>query len=229
MDKNQIRKEIAELINSIKQHSDDIGDKKHIPQLELELILKKIASLYEKSIVFNYLNSQKSIENEIAKLIEPKLNIEERIISEISKAKDKEEPKVEEKVIVPEIKEEKPQEIVQEKITEVVPVIDTPPVEEKPPVVVPSLVEKPKPVLNIQKPAISDIKAAIGINDRFQFANDLFEGNMQEYEIGIQQLNSSENIDSAMIYFHSLQKLYTWDLENDTVKRLLELVERRYS
>lgn len=226
MDKNQIRKEIAELINSIKQHSDDIGDKKHIPQLELELILKKIASLYEKSIVFNYVNSQKSIENEIAKLIEPKVNIEERIISEISKAQDKvkEEPKVEEKVIIPEIIEEKPQEIVQEKITEVVPVIETPPVAEKPPVV-----EKPKPIINIQKPAISDIKAAIGINDRFQFANDLFEGNMQEYEIGIQQLNSSENIDSAMIYFHSLQQLYTWDLENDTVKRLLELVERRYS
>ena len=233
MEKNQIRKEIAELINSIKQHSDeiDIGDKKHIPQLELELILKKIASLYEKSIVFNYLNSQKSIENEIAKLIEPKINIEERIISEISKAQDKakEEPKVEEKVIVPEIIEAKPQEIVQEKAAEVVPVIETPPIAEKPEVVVPPVVEKPKPILNIQKPAISDIKAAIGINDRFQFANDLFQGNMQEYEIGIQQLNSSENIDSAMIYFHSLQQLYSWDLENDTVKRLLELVERRYS
>lgn len=228
MDKNQIRKEIAELINSIKQHSDDIdiGDKKHIPQLELELILKKITSLYEKSIVFNYLNSQKSIENEIANLIEPKVNIEERIISEISKAQDKvkEEPRVEEKVIIPEIIEETPQEIVQEKTIEVVPVIEKPIIEEKPPVV-----EKPKPIINIQKPAISDIKAAIGINDRFQFANDLFQGNMQEYEIGIQQLNSSENIDSAMIYFHSLQQLYTWDLENDTVKRLLELVERRYS
>jgi hypothetical protein len=228
MEKNQIRKEIAELINSIKQHSDeiDIGDKKHIPQLELELILKKIASLYEKSIVFNYLNSQKSIENEIAKLIEPKINIEERIISEISKAQDKakEEPKVEEKVIVPEIIEAKPQEVVVEKTIEVVPVIEKPIIEEKP-----LVAEKPKPIINIQKPAISDIKTAIGINDRFQFANDLFEGNMQEYEIGIQQLNSSENIDSAMIYFHSLQKLYTWDLENDTVKRLLELVERRYS
>ena len=164
-------------------------------------------------------------------MIEPKLNIEERIISEISKAKDKvkEEPKVEEKGIVPEIIEEKAQEIVPEKIAEVLPVIETPLVAEKTPVAVPPVVEKPKPVLNIQKPAISDIKAAIGINDRFQFANDLFQGNMQEYEIGIQQLNSSENIDSAMIYFHSLQKLYTWDLENDTVKRLLELVERRYS
>src|ERR1044072_3137802 len=57
MDKSQIRKEIAALINSIKEHSDNIGEKEHIPQLELELILHKIEKLYQKSIVFNHLNT----------------------------------------------------------------------------------------------------------------------------------------------------------------------------
>ncbi|MBL7882893.1 MAG: hypothetical protein JNL69_02410 [Bacteroidia bacterium] len=215
MDKNKIRKEIAELINSIKQHSDDIGDKKHIPQLELELILKKIASLYEKSIVFNYLNSQKSIENEIAKLIEPVVNIEEKIMLEISKSK--EEPVVQKKA--------------EAEIQEISTTIIEEPKEEL------KTIEGPvqqantntKPTVNIQKPSIADIKSAIGINDRFQFSNELFQGNMQEYEIGIQQLNSSENIDSAMVYFNSLKKLYNWDMKNETVIRLLELVERRYS
>jgi len=215
MDKNKIRKEIAELINSIKQHSDDIGDKKHIPQLELELILKKIASLYEKSIVFNYLNSQKSIENEIAKLIEPVVNIEEKIMLEISKSK--EEPVIQKKA--------------EAEIQEISTTIIEEPKEEL------KTIEGPvqqantntKPTVNIQKPSIADIKSAIGINDRFQFSNELFQGNMQEYEIGIQQLNSSENIDSAMVYFNSLKKLYNWDMKNETVIRLLELVERRYS
>jgi len=207
MDKNKIRKEIAELINSIKQHSDDIGDKKHIPQLELELILKKIASLYEKSIVFNYLNSQKSIENEIAKLIEPVVNIEEKIMLELSKSK--EEPKIEKPIELP---------------------ADSEPIKTETPISQePTQKERPKATLNIHKPSIADIKSAIGINDRFQFSNELFQGNMQEYEIGIQQLNSSENIDSAMVYFNSLKKLYNWDMENETVIRLLELVERRYS
>ena len=57
MEKLKIRKEIAILINSIKEHSDNIGDQEHIPQLELEMILKKITKLYEKSIVFNHLHS----------------------------------------------------------------------------------------------------------------------------------------------------------------------------
>ncbi len=57
MNKNEIRKEIAELIDSIKQHSDEIGTQKRIPQIELELILSKIKRLYERSIVFNYLNT----------------------------------------------------------------------------------------------------------------------------------------------------------------------------
>lgn len=57
MNKNEIRKEIGELIDSIKQHSDEIGNQKRIPQIELELILSKIKRLYERSIVYNYLHS----------------------------------------------------------------------------------------------------------------------------------------------------------------------------
>lgn len=58
MNKNKIRKEIAELIDNIKEHSEEIGNKKRIPQIELEAILSKIKKLYEKSIIYNYLNSQ---------------------------------------------------------------------------------------------------------------------------------------------------------------------------
>ncbi len=57
MNKYAVRKEIAALIDSIKSHSDTIGTRKQIPQIELELILHKIEKLYQKSIVFNYLNS----------------------------------------------------------------------------------------------------------------------------------------------------------------------------
>jgi len=201
MDRNKIRKEIANLINSIKEHSDNIGDSKHIPQLELELILNKIKSLYEKSIVFNYLNS---LPEEEKPNNTPTTTIEEKIMVEISKKEDK---------AVMETIEITQQEVAAE---------ETKTTQE---------VKKPE-VPPIQKSAanhLADIKTAIGINDKFQFANELFQGNMQEYEIGIQQLNSSENIDSAMVYFNSLQKLYNWDLENETVKRLLSIVEKRYS
>lgn len=215
MEKHKIRKEISELINSIKQHSDDIDDSKHIPQLELELILSKIKSLYEKSIVFNYLNSIPEIKTT------PTTTIEEKIMVEISKKEEKLTTQPENKTEM-----DTPAELATEAKTEVerVQIKDNTQEENKkvpPAEIIPDSI-------SLQK-TYSDIKTFIGLNDKFQFANELFDGNMHEYDVAIQQLNSSENIDAAKIYFNSLQNLYNWDLENETVKRLLSIVEKRYS
>lgn len=207
MDKKSIRKEIATLINSIKEHSDNIGDKEHIPQLELELILHKIEKLYQKSIVFNHLNT--SGQSHSAQ------NTTEVI---------KEKPVVE----VPKVEEKKE---LAKSIdlfgSEIPPVAEKQKPEKK--VETPKKEEKPVVVSNIQKPAIADINKAIGLNDKFLFANELFEGSMQEYSIAIQQLNGAESLESAMDYFSNLQQLYEWDIEKESVKRLLDLVDRRYS
>ena len=210
MDKLSIRKEIGALINSIKEHSDNIGDKEHIPQLELELILHKIEKLYQKSIVYNHLHSLSDV-NENAKPVEKK----DDNLTPIS-------------VITPKVEPVKVAEVVDKPIDlfggTIPPAIEKPKQEKK--------VEKKeeKPVANkIQKPAITDITKAIGLNDKFQFAKELFGESMQEYSIAIQQLNSAESLEGAMDYFSNLQMLYEWDMENETVKRLLDLVDRRYS
>lgn len=56
MEKKVLRQEITVLIDNIKEHSDKITPLERVNQLELEMILSKIKKLYEKSIVFNYLN-----------------------------------------------------------------------------------------------------------------------------------------------------------------------------
>ena len=215
MDKANIRKEISVLINSIKEHSDNIGNKEHIPQLELELILHKIERLYQKSIVFNHLNS---LPNSSEKGGAP-VKIEE--------AK-KETPIVQ--TPKPDLKKEieKPAEIIDKPIdlfgTELPLPTEKSKIEKK--------IEKKEEKVadkNIQSPAIADITKAIALNDKFLFANELFGGNMQEYNIAIQQLNSAESLESAMDYFSNLQQLYEWDIEKDAVKRLLNMVDRRYS
>ncbi|CAN5449757.1 hypothetical protein BH10BAC1_BH10BAC1_01740 [soil metagenome] len=212
MDKKDIRKEIAALINSIKEHSDNIGDKEHIPQLELELILHKIEKLYQKSIVFNHLNTV---------VDKPTVQRQEKLVEEKPLV---EAPKVEEK------KEEiKPVETTEKPIdlfgAEIPKIVEKPKVEKK----VEKKEEKPVVVTNIQKPSIADLTKAIAINDKFLFANELFEGSMQECNIAIQQLNGAGSLESAMDYFMNLQQLYDWDMEKDSVKRLLDLVDRRYS
>lgn len=197
MDKNKLREEITALIDSIKKHSDEIGDSEHMPQLELELILSKIKSLYEKSIVLNYLNSSE-------KKIDPRTTIEEKIFVEISK---KEEALNTEKQA--KIATQEQAVVAEEKTTTIEPVVN--------------------PITSTPPNKTTDIRSLIGINDKFQYANELFSGNMQEYEIAIQQLNSSEDHESAMVYFNSLLKLYNWDQEQDTVKRLSDTIRRKYS
>lgn len=55
--KQIVLNEILQLIGSIKEHADDLEWNNHIPQIELEFISSKIAKLYEKSIVLNFLNT----------------------------------------------------------------------------------------------------------------------------------------------------------------------------
>ena len=215
MDKSSIRKEIGALINSIKEHSDNIGDKEHIPQLELELILHKIEKLYQKSIVYNHLHLLPDTKT-VAKPAEEKENISTN-------------------VTVPKTEPVKFAEIVDKPIDlfggEIPPAAEKPKQEKKTEKKEEKREEKKeeRPITNIQKPAIADITKTIGINDKFQFANELFEGRIQECSIALQQLNSAESLEAAMDYFSNLQMLYEWDVENETVKRLASLIDRRYS
>ena len=55
--KKELRKEIGNLIDNIKEHSDELTELRRIPQLEVEVIVSKIKKLYEKSVVFSYLNA----------------------------------------------------------------------------------------------------------------------------------------------------------------------------
>lgn len=80
----------------------------------------------------------------------------------------------------------------------------------------------------LQKKPIADLKAAIGINEKFQFINELFEGNMTEYNIALNQLNLCSSHAEAEVYLSTLRELYKWDKDSETVVMFSELVERRF-
>lgn len=54
---NQLAKEMAELIKNIEEHTGQLSSGERIPQLEMEAIVSKIKSLYEKSVVLKYLHA----------------------------------------------------------------------------------------------------------------------------------------------------------------------------
>lgn len=238
MDKYQLRREIAQLIDSIKEHSDNIGTRKRIPQLELELILSKIKKLYEKSIVFNYVNQHQLDEweeheepiipaavKEEAELIQvlpvtEKTKTHEELIVNIEEEKTKDKIEVEEKSI--EISS-------QEKVAIEV---NT------------KIAEKGKLSLNdklskqvadvsllskLRKKPVEDLLKSIGINERYLFTKELFKGNSEAFMQHIKAVNNANTYEEAQHYLEKeVIPHFNWDVNNPAVSEFLDLVQRRF-
>ncbi|MDX9905200.1 MAG: hypothetical protein RBS55_01295 [Bacteroidales bacterium] len=75
---------------------------------------------------------------------------------------------------------------------------------------------------------ITDLRSAIGINDKFLFINELFDGNMRVYDDIIQKLSSAATIAQVDLLLLDLKIAYNWDSESPTVKKFVDLVRRRF-
>ena len=82
---------------------------------------------------------------------------------------------------------------------------------------------------HLQKHPIADLMSAIGLNERYLYANDLFEGDMQEFKNAIKMLNEFQSGNEAKAFFDSgLRSTYNWEDDNTLAQALFNLVERRY-
>lgn len=75
---------------------------------------------------------------------------------------------------------------------------------------------------------IVDLRTTIGINDKFLFINELFEGNMRVYDEIIQKLNTAVTLAQADLLMLDLKIAYNWDSDSPTVKKFVELVRRKF-
>ena len=80
----------------------------------------------------------------------------------------------------------------------------------------------------MQKHPINDLKAAIGINEKFLFTKDLFNDNPEEYQRAITKLNQMEDLNSALEILNSLKLRYKWNNHPESYEMLADLVNRRY-
>jgi len=71
---------------------------------------------------------------------------------------------------------------------------------------------------------IPDIGAAIGINEKFRYIRELFDGNSSLYIKTIDDLNNVESEADAISY---LQQNFSWDPEEKLAKNLLDLTRRK--
>lgn len=81
----------------------------------------------------------------------------------------------------------------------------------------------------IQRQPIGDLRRAIGLNERFLYANELFNGNMEAFNLALNELNHIESVEDAFrIIDLQLKPKYNWVAENEAVTKFIDLVERRF-
>jgi len=75
----------------------------------------------------------------------------------------------------------------------------------------------------IKNRPLSDLQRAIGLNEKFMFIRDLFDGDSKKYEETVQFINkavSREQVDTFLARFK-------WDEKKEAVHKFRELVERK--
>jgi|GEM_PF-458560 len=82
----------------------------------------------------------------------------------------------------------------------------------------------------IKTQSLADLKQSIGLNERFAFINELFNGDQQLYHQSIDQINSMQVYDEAknMLQVELKQKL-NWDLNHPRMLEFDELIKRRFN
>jgi hypothetical protein len=71
---------------------------------------------------------------------------------------------------------------------------------------------------------VSSIQSAIGINDRFQYIRELFEGSADNFVKTVADLDSMNDIKEAVNY---LQSNFKWK-KNETSLKFVNLIKRRF-
>jgi len=247
-----IRKEIKELAEIILEQSQKLLDyPQGGPQIEVDIIKENIRKLYEHMDSLVNANWQsgatarkKTIEESTDSQVEELLDIaaaqiednQEQITQQIQEQdeviEEQNEVEEEEIEISPEIVEDTKETTSDEIHFEETSVAK----EEKPEskledtVATNSVSENETTNLgdHLQQKPISSLKSAIGINDKFQFINELFDGSMKVYNQAIDQLEQSNDKNEAFSLFNKIASERKWDEENPVYTQLFDYVNRRF-
>jgi hypothetical protein len=79
-----------------------------------------------------------------------------------------------------------------------------------------------------QKNKITDLKEAIGINEKFYFINELFDGVMKEYNEAIETLNSKPLKEEALNHSKQIKEERDWKEDAEAFGQLKGILERKF-
>ncbi|TVQ82991.1 MAG: hypothetical protein EA393_16305 [Bacteroidetes bacterium] len=82
----------------------------------------------------------------------------------------------------------------------------------------------------MQYKPVKNIKEAIGVNEKFLFINELFNGDLKSYNESVEKLNEFPSIHEAFEFLNKLTYEFQWDGQRSavTIEKFANLVQRRY-
>ena len=203
MDLKEMRKDITNLIDDIKYTSDSLTDLDRLPVIQLNVILAKINLLTKKTtILLHYVEKQGEEQKKIRFSSEKESPVEDVTpIPEVEK-----DTPVEDNTAVPEVEMETVKSETNGENSNSGNVED-----------------------RLKQITIKDLTTAIGINEKYLFASELFEGKIESFTEAVMSLNAFESFDQAKNFMNNLANQYKWDPENESVISFTDLVARRFN
>lgn len=130
------------------------------------------------------------------------------------------EPQVIEKEVVKEVVVEKPVEVIEPELP-----VEPEPVKEEPqPEPEPVKEEVVSPKAAVYGKAVSDIRQAISLGDRFLYQRELFGQNAELMQQTLTKLNELGSFDEAVAYINR----FGWDTESSTYQQFIVTLHRRF-
>lgn len=80
----------------------------------------------------------------------------------------------------------------------------------------------------LQNSPVKDIASEISLQKKYEYITDMFKGDNEQYEKAIQELNSCGSPEEAREKLTAYSATFEWSLENKSIVKFIELVERRY-
>lgn len=243
-----LKGELSVLLENLTEQFDTMGEHTHtIPQIEIDLFKRNIQKLYENALYLDRANTKQKhakspmLEevNNVAEPIPTKVVAPIDVEETIDLLFNKEENKEAKEEISTAIESKKAEEVIVENeaspTEETVKAIKTNDLFESEAVVITDLNEKlavargnHSVAEKLQNKRIESLKSVIGINDKFQFINELFNGDAQKYDETIYTLNNFKKFDEAMQYFSTLKYRFSWEEESEAYEKLSLMLERKF-
>ena len=81
----------------------------------------------------------------------------------------------------------------------------------------------------LNKTTITKLADAFNLNDRYLYANELFNKDMNAFNNLIMNIDQVSSLSDAQTLVNQAKQTYSWDEEDDRVQEILNLVERKFT